>query len=662
MIIEELNVKNSFCHLNTTVVFSDGVNYLTGKNECGKSELLDMIAYGLYGTVALRGAADTYKELSVTLRFNINSRLYKVVREKTDILYKIHPDGTEEKLVTSKTAVNNHIISLLGYNYDIFIKTNFCKQSDSELFNRMSKGDRLKFIDKISGIEEAKGFEKFLDDTKKDINSELKGVSYSQGVLDTNEFVEDPELEAIGPNGVDEVLTPNLKELYTLSKTYADIDSVYSLVKSSRPTKEEAEAYDNAYHLAGNYDRKADEATNGRFKKFNEWQRHLKDEVQKLTNRFARIKSVVESALEVPYTKEDVEVNQSILDNNKLFAEKQRLLSSGHIECPECTASFPLMNKELKGYAGIEYIEPLYADLKLHAKYKNWYDSGADVQLINDQNLLETEYYTVLKDLEKDIDSIGSTWYHNYHVQIDGFSYKSNNHSKLYKTVIEKAKSAGLIGDHAYASEYLDILESISTTELPALEQAITDVSALKEKLIAYFNHKTYVITKLAAMKAIEEFSKGKKLELELIGDLHAKSKKEKLSIQSNYIPSLNRQASTIVNQMTGGERFSLTISDTFDLLLDGKDIGLYSGSAKVIGNVAFRTAIIELFYKKSFPLFIGDEVDSFMDPDRAAELKACFDELSKEGYQILLISHHTQEDGNIINVNELKNANKIKV
>ena len=93
-----------------------------------------------------------------------------------------------------------------------------------------------------------------------------------------------------------------------------------------------------------------------------------------------------------------------------------------------------------------------------------------------------------------------------------------------------------------------------------------------------------------------------------------------------------------------------------FELLLDGKLLSAYSGSTQVTANVAFRISLIELFYKKTFPVFIGDEIDSFADKDRAEHIHTALNRLAKEGYQILLISHHSIKfEGNVIDLNAIK-------
>jgi DNA repair exonuclease SbcCD ATPase subunit len=140
-------------------------------------------------------------------------------------------------------------------------------------------------------------------------------------------------------------------------------------------------------------------------------------------------------------------------------------------------------------------------------------------------------------------------------------------------------------------------------------------------------------------------------------------SKKIRLEIQNNCIPVLNNIASKMINKLTGGKRYGLTMNENFELSLDGKPIDSYSGSTIVLANVAFRIALIEMFFKKSFPVFIGDEIDAYADDTRAQHIHDALVKLEKEGYQLILVSHHALNfQGNKIQLADIKNINDIKI
>ena len=187
-------------------------------------------------------------------------------------------------------------------------------------------------------------------------------------------------------------------------------------------------------------------------------------------------------------------------------------------------------------------------------------------------------------------------------------------------------------------------------------EKELTRISDTRSKLENYLIEKGIFTSAQKAKSQIDILVKDKQEKINAYDSLVEQSKALKLEIQNNSIPSLNKKASAIINKMTGGEHYSLTLSDTFELLLDGKIITAFSGSTQVTANVAFRIALIESFYKKTFPVFIGDEIDSFADATRAEHIHKSLGKLAEDGYQIILISHHSINfEGNVIDLNKIK-------
>ena len=173
MYLINLKIKNSYAHKNTDVFFEDGLNWLLGENEGGKTELLDLVGYALTGQ-GLRSKASEYKGLDVQLVFRINNEIFKVVRAKTTTLYKVTYENDtvkEESLATGKTAVNGAIISRLGYDYSVFSRLNYSKQLEGIALTDSKTSERLALINKINGVDEANAFEKVLEGQKKDLKS-----------------------------------------------------------------------------------------------------------------------------------------------------------------------------------------------------------------------------------------------------------------------------------------------------------------------------------------------------------------------------------------------------------------------------------------------------------------------------------------------------------
>ncbi|WP_209427773.1 hypothetical protein [Pararhodobacter sp. SW119] len=62
-----------------------------------------------------------------------------------------------------------------------------------------------------------------------------------------------------------------------------------------------------------------------------------------------------------------------------------------------------------------------------------------------------------------------------------------------------------------------------------------------------------------------------------------------KLSLKSHLLPSLNRVASSLLAQMTGGTRSRIEIDDAFEILVDGQALATLSGSGHQPGLLALH-------------------------------------------------------------------------
>ena len=258
------------------------------------------------------------------------------------------------------------------------------------------------------------------------------------------------------------------------------------------------------------------------------------------------------------------------------------------------------------------------------------------------------EYSNELKDIDKELEQLQNVkWAINLS---DAESYKTTE--QRYKDFIKQ-----------YEASYNKFLNTYNTIdidpvgvelEISNLKAEIASLSQARSTLEQYLRSKSVYISSQLAKKEVENVVDANKKKIEAYDTLLAESKAYKLSVQNKCIPMLNKKASTLVHKMTGGEHYSLTLSDTFELTLDSKSLSIYSGSTQVLANVAFRIALIEMYFKNTFPVFIGDEIDAFADEDRAQHIHKAIEKLSKEGYQIILISHHKNLEYDNVNIIDL--------
>lgn len=638
MNILQLIVINGYAHKNTVVNFKAGVNWLTGENEGGKTELLDMIQYALTGQ-GLRSDKADYKGLDVSLYFKVLDKIYFVQRAKQTKLIEVEIKGDnfvkKSDIAVGITAVNNAIIERLGYDASVYEKLNYSKQLGSTTLTDATKTERVNLINKINGVHEATAFEKYLDSQKKDLRSQLK-VYQGNNLVELVDFTIDPELEPY----CDETKLAELTER---------INSTYKAVK---------EYEDLSYQLA--YIPKAINVSKSLPEEVKDWSLEaVKDYIDAYKdylykdkeNRKANDKLVEQlSQIAIPCnlkSEEELVEYERIIQNNKAYELQQKLIKDHEITCPSCSHVF--MPDHIQEETLYEYIEPNM--LKGEYNSSKTYITQDLPKMLRFNADLEA-----LKSVVVDLQQVKLQSYPQFgtiplealelaYKDIYAYTLQITNKEKALKELFEKNPS-------------FKTVEEIQTVllHLPVIQFNLSKDTTLKEKVITYTARKQVYE---ASVKAQANISKQVSLlenKLFIIEELLDESKRLKLEIQNNCIPVLNTIASKMINKLTGGKRYGLTLNDTFELQLDGKPIQAYSGSTIVLANVAFRIALIEMFFKKTFPVFIGDEIDAFADPIRAQHIHDSLLRLEKEGYQLILVSHNRLDfQGNKINLADIK-------
>lgn len=144
--LRHLHLKNCFTHTDRRFDFERGLTCITGRNEAGKSLILEMVGYALFGNVALR--ASRPDGLYVDLGFQVKGVDYRVTRNgaKTVLLR----DGAE--LATGIKPVNAAVIRVLGYDHTVFSMANLCSQGQIEALGAMKPAERKRAVDQTVGL------------------------------------------------------------------------------------------------------------------------------------------------------------------------------------------------------------------------------------------------------------------------------------------------------------------------------------------------------------------------------------------------------------------------------------------------------------------------------------------------------------------------------
>jgi len=149
--------------------FPDGRMLVHGRNESGKSTILEAIHYALYG-FALRPTKRAGKEdlicygkpsAVIELEFSIDDAEYQVRREikrkgsNVHILNKRDGDGSLSRVTTGATAVNSHILEILhGIDSDALLNSILVEQKELGKLEASNKQDRIKAMSSLLNLEE----------------------------------------------------------------------------------------------------------------------------------------------------------------------------------------------------------------------------------------------------------------------------------------------------------------------------------------------------------------------------------------------------------------------------------------------------------------------------------------------------------------------------
>jgi DNA repair protein SbcC/Rad50 len=148
------------------VKFKPGFGLINGANEQGKSLIIEVVRWCLFGSTALRGKAEDYKTLRATLQFSARGQSYG-----GSDLHDGEVDAGDVVLCIGTAPVNKHIPALLGFGLDVFDVACAANQGDIERLGNLRPAERKRMVDTVIGLdrleevarwagEEARGYEK----------------------------------------------------------------------------------------------------------------------------------------------------------------------------------------------------------------------------------------------------------------------------------------------------------------------------------------------------------------------------------------------------------------------------------------------------------------------------------------------------------------------
>ncbi|MEM4853435.1 MAG: SMC family ATPase [Thermofilum sp.] len=184
--------------LKEPLEFPDGLVVIRGRNEAGKSTILEAILFGIYGDfripAALRGGRQGLESVvnhrssraRVEVVFEAGGKRYKVERiveggaeggRQVDAKL-VELDGAGGRLIaTGVTKVNELVQKLLRVSWREMLATNVIAQKDLERILRMDRSDRERVINMMMGFE---SYNKAIEKLSEEAGNLQRDLDYSR--------------------------------------------------------------------------------------------------------------------------------------------------------------------------------------------------------------------------------------------------------------------------------------------------------------------------------------------------------------------------------------------------------------------------------------------------------------------------------------------------
>ena len=644
---KQINIEKGPIHGGKILSFENGLTAIVGPNGCGKSLLVEYLAFAVFGSVALRGKIDDYKDLSVTLWLNIKGKDYKI--ERTTKNCKLYDDrGT--LLCTGTKPCNIKIIALFGYDYNVYKMGNYAAQLDILGLGNMKPSERKTALDRTLGIGIIDKLIKYTNDRALEFSHEEKAV---------RNLLEDPGEEPVAPEDYRPILeiAKDYENVKTDLQGYRVFQAMEKPVEPKNPDNKypeairnvEASEISNTIALRKEYKTKLlqyADVTKPEYTR-SELEEMIKQDKAYQEYQQYLAKTDFLSRQEKPtLTQKELDEEKKKRDVWDVYRLELTKFNIGKQTCPKCGHTFnskkeeptpPPFEDSKYSFEGLqqqqqlinyqnefnkipkveECVKPVLQNTVASNLLRDWdrYDQKEKEEKEVSAKLAELPDYT-LDDLQVRL---------NYERDRAEYGPRKENYEG-YKETYEKMAAE-------YANFQPTDLE-IKMNKLAVLYHQCQEYET--QKKIWDVRKSDYNKRKAQADEYAREGGRYKKASENL--------KEMKVKIKGYVLPSLQKVSSYLLSDMSDGQFNTITISPDFDILVEGREINLFSGSEQAMINLALRLGLGQVLTHKVFSVFIGDEIDASMREDRAQLTADCLKKISKYINQVILVSHRDIE------------------
>lgn len=594
------------------IEFEPGLTAITGRNEAGKSLIIEMIGYCLWGKQALRGQAADYRNLTAELALTLNDQVIRIERRPRSEALKI--DG--EIVAVGPDAINRMMPSLLGFDMAVWNIACVAQQGDLEALTNMRPTARKAMIDQLIGLDKLEGVERDCR-TEATAHSRVAEKLASSLMMPTEpvrpeNYVEASEIEA---------------KLIALRERQATRAQLLRISKPEQPLapvapdiNDDIEAYEQT--------RLRLEARKGQ----------LEATLRALPEATVTSDQLQAAVAYREYQQEcqrrgprpDYSVEQ-LREWQDIWHKKAHLDDT--VTCPKCDHEFML-----EGGWSVEEVRKLpdppidIAECgRQAARHLRWTDELVEPPKV------------IVADIEREKRAISCVGEREaVLIELNSIKLPEDRSHLLrafrqYQTNLavwaerQKVYERDLKQWHEAQTQLAELVDA--NDDIDRLQTLVIDVRSYESARNRYEADLERYEAMLSEANQAREQADGYRLGVEALRAARARVKAE-------LAPSLSRASSSLLALMTAGERTSIVVDEEFNITVDGQPIQTLSGSGKGVVNLALRIGLGQVLTAKIMPVFLGDEIDAAFDNDRARSTHATLQTLKEYLKQIIIVSH----------------------
>lgn len=591
--------------LKNHLKFKPGITVIKGENESGKSFVLEMIRYALFGSDALRGLRSDYSKLDVTLKITVKGKHYTIVRKGNKATVNIN-----EAVGTS--ATNKFIVELLGFGLPVFdIAANANQGELDKLTKDMGPTERRKIIDDVTGLSQ---FEQAEKDCREQANQFRKVAEALEAQL----------VEPVEP------ARPDDYEPSETLKAKLDLEIRHQAMRDSFEHMEEPQKPQKPWGSPDAIDHERERET---------WLRQKNSILQQL-NRLPEIDNAYARPLLEKFLARLAQDSRGprpsgygieLLEQWRdtwLILERE----AEPLRCQECGAI--ISGRELPEQPKLSK-EEIDRELKAEAMWKDHeYDESLPESPLTRQEiearLAALDAQPERELLEKQLHDMGNE------------PADRSEEADLWIAYEESLRNY----------ERLSERYSIFLTKKAEIDSLPEPEPFLREKYEMALRYET-LLSKYEATKDIYETQQQKLLAVKEKREGFKRGsdalKDARKDVKRYLVPSLSKVASQLLVEMTDGERRVIKIDENFDIWVDNQPVRTLSGSGVSVANLALRIALGQVLTQSVIPIFLADEIDANMAEKRTKATHASLTKLRSKLKQIIVVTHKEFEGDNTI-------------